>query len=169
MSHLMTFCGRAMFASWKLLQFQSSLIVKIILAIFMRALAQQLAIVFNACKVPAPMTGRADIILYWNLLCRLYLHRITSIVTTELTHKQLRPIIKQRWCFIYTAHSWKGQYIRVPGGMNYVRLVRLSCLTYMLLTVSGTRGHRCTLLHCLLHRTTISSVHFKTHQSFAFY
>ena len=37
-----TLSGGALFASWKLLQFPSSLIVKIILAIFMRASAQQI-------------------------------------------------------------------------------------------------------------------------------
>ena len=38
---LVTLSGSALFASWKLLQFLSSLIVKVILAIFMRASAQQ--------------------------------------------------------------------------------------------------------------------------------
>ena len=37
-----TLSGGALFASWKLLQFLSSLIVKVILAIFMRASAQQI-------------------------------------------------------------------------------------------------------------------------------
>lgn len=38
----MTLSGGALFASWKLLQFPSSLIVKVILAIFTRASAQQI-------------------------------------------------------------------------------------------------------------------------------
>ena len=49
-----TLSGGALFASWKLLQFPSSLIVKVILAIFMGASAQQLK---NILNVPIPVLG----------------------------------------------------------------------------------------------------------------
>ena len=82
-----TLSGGVLFASWKLLQFPSSLIVKVILAIFMRASAQRPS---EGSKTECTHARSQD---KCNASRRLYLHRITSTVISWAYSWHSRPTI----------------------------------------------------------------------------
>ena len=109
-----TLSGGALFASWKLLQFPSSLIVKVILAIFRRASAQH--VVF-AKYVPAwncvaslacsPMTCKicACTSKKSKLERRLYLHRIIFIVIDTSTSYKVAHLYDCDDMAVYNLYS----------------------------------------------------------------
>lgn len=81
-----TLSGGALFASWKLLQFPSSLIVKVILAIFSGASAQQSheEHVFHEVSRFACLTFGIDVITCLNIIYIIQIQWCTSVVLRGL-------------------------------------------------------------------------------------
>ena len=101
-----TLSGGALFASWKLLQFPSSLIVKIILAIFMGASAQQ---------DPTELNHHSQNGWYLVLSCLLVWPLQLSTVLVQdhfysdytLQGNTLNPHLHPWWC-LELCSSWSG-------------------------------------------------------------
>ena len=93
-----TLSGGALFASWKLLQFPSSLIVKVILAIFMGASAQQ---------------DEALLVVCWVKLCcewSQFIHKLVVMLIHIGVTSCSWLCCHSLWCFIHKKyHSLVGR------------------------------------------------------------